>query len=549
MTLQRYERPWLRGDVLAGVTVAAYLIPQCMAYAEIAGLEPVIGLWAILPPMILYAVFGSSPQLSVGPESTTAIMTATAVAPLAATDGSDYAALCAATAVIVGGVCLVGYLLRLGFLANLLSRPILVGYLAGVALIMIVGQLGKVTGIEIEADGFLAEIGEYLRSLDEADTATVLLSVGVLIFLFAVQHFFPKLPGPLFAVLGAVAVVSIFDLESKGISVVGAIPAGLPTPALPDVSRSDLTSLLAPAVGIALVGYSDNVLTGRGFASRSGNRVDANQELLALGAANIGTGFFQSFPVSSSGSRTTIGDSVGSRSQLYSLVAFASVLAVILFFRPVLEQFPNAALGALVIWAAIQLIDVPEFKRLLSFRRSEFALAIGTTLGVLLTDILMGVVIAVGLSIADLIARISRPHDAVLGRVPGMAGYHDIDDWDGATTIPGLLIYRYDALLFFANADDFRDSALAEVENAAEPVQWFVLQAEAVGRIDSSAAQMLEELITELQGRGIVFAVSVAKHDLTDQLQRIGLLELIGPDRMYATLDEAIAAFEEATSQ
>lgn len=542
--LRHYERAWLRGDVLAGVTVAAYLVPQCMAYAEIAGLPPVTGLWAILAPLVIYAVLGSSPQLSVGPESTTAIMTASAVAPLAAADGSDYAALCAVTALLVGGICVLAFVARLGFVANLLSRPILVGYLAGVAFIMIVGQLGKVSGIDIAADGFLAEIGEFVSELDTANAATVLLSLGTLALLFGVQHFFPKLPGPLIAVVAALVVVVMFDLESEGVSVVGSIPAGLPRPAVPSVGLDELQSLLPAAIGIALVGYSDNVLTARGFAARSGTRVDANQELLALGCANVGNGLFQAFPISSSGSRTTIGDSVGSRSQLYSLVAFACVLAVLFFLSPVLERFPNAALGALVIWAATKLIEVPEFLRLFRFRRTEFLLAVATTVGVLLTDILVGVLIAIILSVTDLVARIARPHDAVLGRVPGLAGYHDIEDWEGAETDPGLLIYRYDAPLFFANADDFRDSVLYELERSGDHPEWILLQAEAIGRIDSTAGQVLEELIEELDDRGIVFAVAELKHDLTDQLERVGLLEHIGRDRVFATLEEAVAAFE-----
>jgi high affinity sulfate transporter 1 len=533
----------LRGDVLAGVTVAAYLVPQCLAYAEIAGLEPVVGLWTILPPLVIYAVLGSSPQLSVGPESTTAIMTASAVAPLAVADGSDYASICAALAVLVGLVCLVGYLLRLGFLANLLSRPILVGYLAGVAFIMMVGQLGKVTGIDIEAEGFLAEIGEFFRDFDQANMTTVAVAAGTLIFLFAVSHYLPKLPGPLLAVLAAVVVVAVFDLEAEGVSVVGEIPAGLPAPKLPHFDLSLLQSLAAPAVAIALVGYSDNVLTARAFAARTGTRVDANQELLALGGSNLGAGLFQGFPISSSGSRTSIGASVGARTQVYSLVAFVSVLAVIFLLRPLLEQFPDAALGALVIWAAIRLIDITEFRLLFGFRKAEFMLALATTAGVLLTDILIGVVVAIVLSVVDLVARIARPHDAVLGRVDGLAGYHDIDDWEGATTIPGLMIYRYDAPLFFANADDFRDSALHELEGLDEPADWFVLQAESIGRIDSSAAQMLGDFLTELDRREITFVLAEGKNDLSDQLERIGLADRIGRSRMYNTLEEAVDAF------
>jgi high affinity sulfate transporter 1 len=542
--MRNYDRSWLRGDVLAGVTVAAYLVPQCMAYAEIAGLPPVVGLWGILLPMLAYAVLGSSPQLSVGPESTTAIMTASAVAPLAAANGSDYAALCAAAALLVGIVCIVGYVARLGFVANLLSRPILVGYLAGVALIMISGQLDKVIGVDTGGDGFVGEVREFLANLERANTATVVLSAAVLVLLFAIQHWFPKLPGPLISVLAAVVVVAAFDLQAEGVAIVGEIPAGLPTPALPDIGWEEVGSLVPAAVGIALVGYSDNVLTARGFARNTGTRVDANQELLALGTSNLANGLFQSFPISSSGSRTTIGNSVGSRSQLFSLVAFGSLLAVLFFLGPLLEQFPQAALGALVIWAAIKLIDGPEFRHLLAFRRTEFLLAIATTTGVLLTDILVGVAVAIGLSVIDLVARIARPHDAVLGKVPGLAGYHDLEDYDTAEALPGLFIYRYDAPLFFANADDFRDSALDELEHHGRPVEWFVLQAQAIGRIDSTAEQMLREFIDEITDRGMVFAAVELKQELTAQFDRVGLIERIGRDRVFATVEEAVAAFE-----
>ena len=434
--LRHYERPWLRGDVLAGVTVAAYLVPQCMAYAELAGVSPVAGLWAVVPALCVYALVGSSPQLSAGPESTTAVMTAAAVAPLAAADPSGYAALAAMLAIMVGGVCLVARLFRLGFLADLLSRPILVGYMAGVAVIMVISQLGKLTGVSVDGDDALAELRSFLSQIDEVHGATVLLAALVLAFLFAVQHWFPRLPGPLLAVLLSTAAVALFDLQARGIAVVGDIPAGFPTPGLPGVDAGDLASLVGPALGIALVGYSDNVLTARAFAARGGYEVDANQELLALGAANAGSGLLQGFPVSSSGSRTVLGDAMGSRSQLHSLVAAASVVLVLLFLRPVLAEFPSAALGAIVVYAAVRLVDVAGFRRLLAFRPTEFALALATTLGVLVFDILYGVLVAVALSVLELLSRVARPPSAVLGRVPGMAGLHDVSDWEGATTVP-----------------------------------------------------------------------------------------------------------------
>jgi SulP family sulfate permease len=309
------------------------------------------------------------------------------------------------------------------------------------------------------------------------------------------------------------------------------------------VALSELPPLLAAAVGIAVVGYSDNALTARAFATRNGYEINANQELLALGAANLGAGLMQGFPVSSSGSRTVIGDSLGNKSQLFSLVAFVAVIAVLLFLRPLLALFPKAALGAIVIYAATKLIEIPELMRLKRFRRSEFLLAIATLLGVLLTDILVGVAIAVGLSVIDLFARITHPHDAVLGTVPDVPGLHDIDDWPGATTIPGLVIYRYDAPLCFANAEDFKQRALAAIAAERVPVEWFVLNTEAIVEIDITAADMLLEFCDELASRHITFALARVKQDLYAQLRRAGVLEKIGADRIYLTLHTAIAGF------
>ncbi|MDJ0589077.1 MAG: solute carrier family 26 protein [Pleurocapsa sp. MO_226.B13] len=543
--LLSYRREWLRGDVLAGLTVAAYLIPQCMAYGELAGVEPVAGLWAILPPMIIYALFGSSPQLSIGPESSTAVMTAVAIAPLAAARSDAYISLAALLAIVMGLVCIVGYFARLGFLADLLSKPILIGYMAGIALIMIGGQLGKIGKIEIEADTFFAQVGEFIGKLELAHAPTLILSILVLIFLFAFQRRFPNLPIPLIAVLLSTAAVAIFNLDARGVAIVGEIPAGLPHFALPQVSIQDLSSLVASAVGISLVGYSDNVLTARVFANRNNYKIDANQELLALGVANFGNGLMQGFPISSSGSRTVIGDSVGSKSQLFSLVAMIAVIFVLLFLRPVLALFPKAALGAIVIYAATKLIEVSEFMRLYKFRRSEFIIAIITTIAVLATDILVGVGIAVSLSVIELFSRVARPHDAVLGTVPSLAGFHDIDDWEGATTVPGLVIYRYDAPLCFANAENFKQRSLEAIEAEQVPVEWLILNMEANVEIDITAIDMLFELRDELAAQNITFAMARVKQDLYLELKRAGFIEHISPKHIYPTLRRAIAAFKQ----
>jgi high affinity sulfate transporter 1 len=550
--LRNYQRGWLRGDVLAGVTVAAYLVPQVMAYATVAGLPAVAGLWAALVPLAVYAVLGSSRQLSVGPESTTALMTATALAPLVAGDPARYAVFAAVTALLVGGFCLLGGLLRLGFLADLLSRPVLVGYMTGVAVIMIGGQLGKVTGVAVEGDEFVDQVRSFVASVGETHWPTVALAAAVLVMLLALGRVAPKFPGALIAVLAATAAVVVFALETRGIRVVGVIPAGLPTPSVPVLPLADLLTLLIPAVGIAVVAFSDNALTARTFAARKGESIDANAELRALGFCNVATGLTHGFPVSSSGSRTALGDAVGSRTQVYSLVALASVVAVMFLGRGLLENFPTAALGALVVFAALRLIDVAEFRRLGRFRRSELLLALATTAAVLGFGVLNGVLVAIALSILDLLRRVARPHDGVLGLVPGVAGMHDLDDYPDARPVPGLVVYRYDAPLFFANAEDFRERALAAVAENPEgvaPIEWFVLNAEANVEVDLTAVDALDQLRRDLEARGIVFALARVKQDLRDLLDAAGLVDKIGDDRIFMTLPTAVEAFQDRATE
>ncbi|WP_436500043.1 SulP family inorganic anion transporter [Actinokineospora sp. HUAS TT18] len=546
VALSKYERAWLRPDIIAGVTVAAYLIPQVMAYAEVAGLEPVAGLWAIMGSLLLYAIFGSSRQLSVGPESSTALMTAVAIAPLAAGDPARAAILAPALALIVAVLCVIGWLARLGFLADLLSKPVLIGYMAGIAVVMIVGQLGKVAKVNVEGESIVNEFQSFLREAHNTHFPTVALAAGVLAFLIIANRLWPRLPVPLIGVLLATAATALFSLRDFGIKVVGEIPAELRVPGIPAISAADLTALLLPAVGVAVVGYTDNVLTARSFATRNGYKIDANAELLALGTSNLASGLLRGFPVSSSASRTSIGDALGSRSQAHSLVAMAMVALTLLFGRTVLGNFPTAALGALVIYAAFRLIELTEFRRIARFRRSELVIALATVVAVLLLGVLYGVLAAIALSILDLLRRVARPHDGILGYVPGVAGMHDIDDYDNAEQVPGLVVYRYDAPLFFANADDFRQRAIAALEAAPTPPRWFLLNAEANVEIDLTAIDALEELRAELDRRGIVFAMARVKQELRDDLERAGFLDKVGDHRVFATLPTAVAAFRDA---
>jgi SulP family sulfate permease len=473
------------------------------------------------------------------------------VGPLAGGDPARYAGLAGALAVSVGLLCLLSRMARLGFVADPLSRPILVGYLAGVALIMIVGQLGKLTGVPVHGDTFFGQLASFLTHMSAVQAATAVFAAVVLVFLFALRRWWPAAPAALLAVLLATGAVTVFGLESRGIKVIGDVPSGIPIPALPPLD--DVVGLVVPALGVLLVGYTDNILTARSFADRvsgdgasgSARHPDANQELVALGVANVGSGLFHGFPVSSSGSRTALADAAGGRSQLYSLVTLILVLATLLFLGPVVGQFPMAALGAIVVYAAVRLIDIAGFRRLAAFRRSELALALGALTGVLVFDILVGVVVAVGLSVAEMLARVARPHDAIQGFVPGLAGMHDVDDYPQATTIPGLVVYRYDSPLFFANAENFRRRALAAVEVQRDPTRWFVLNMEANVEVDITALDAVEALRRELEARQIELALARVKQDLLDQLQSFGLAAAVGADRIFPTLPTAVTAYQE----
>jgi len=542
--LHGYQRSWLRGDLTGGVTVAAYLVPQVMAYATVAGVSPVAGLWAALPALVIYALLGSSPSLSMGPEATTALMTAVAIGPLAAGDSARYAELAATLALLVGVMGIAAWILRLGFVADLLSRPVLIGYMAGVALIMIAGQLGRVTGVHVTGEEFISQLRSFARGVTAAQPAVLAVAAAVLVFLVLLRWQWPTLPGPLLAVLLATAAVTAFSLARHGVAVVGPIPAGFPAPHVPALHASELRVLLLPAFSVLIVGFSDDVLTARSFA-RHGEVINANRELLALGVGNAGAGLVRGFPVSSSATRTAIAVTSGSRSQVYSLATAVTVIVVLLVGRPVLARFPTAALGAIVIYAAVQLIDITAFRRLFRFRRAELGIALASGAAVLVFNILYGVLVAIGLSVADLLVRVARPHDAVLGLVPGLAGMHDVDDYPQAQTIPGLVVYRYDAPLCFANAEDFRRRALAAADQQGAALRWFVLNVEANVEVDFTALEAMDAIRDELTRRGAVFALARVKQDLLARLQAFGLTDRVGASQLYPTLPTAVDAYRQ----
>jgi high affinity sulfate transporter 1 len=514
-----------------------------MAYARLAGLEPVTGLWAAVPGLLAYAALGTSSRLSIGPESASALLAGSAVATLVGGGGtSDATAVAAALAVAVGVVSLVAWAARLGFLADLLSKPVLVGYMAGVAVIMIVSQLPNLTGIASQSRETVPRVTDILGRLGELELAPLLIGAGVVAALVLLQRW-KHLPGPLIVVLVATAATGVLGLESRGVATVGAIPAGLPDLAFPLVPARLWPAIFAAAVGIFVVVFSDTVLTGRAFAARSGDEIDANQDLLALAGANAAAGLVGGFPVSSSGSRTAIVDAAGGTSQVVSVFAAVCVAAVLLFAGPVLESFPLAALGGLIVYAAARLVESAEMRRIAAFRRSEAVVMAAAFAGVVVFDLLPGIGIAVALSVAELFSRIARAHDAVEGEVPGLAGLHDVDDYESAQTVPGLVVYRYDAPLCFANAQDFRLRVLDAVAAESTPVVWVLLNMEANVEIDITATDMLEQLRAELAAAETVLALARVKHDLLVYLDRAGLVSRIGPDRIFFTLPTALDAF------
>jgi len=520
------------------------MVPQVMGYAAIAGLPPIAGLWASLLPLVVYALIGSSPQLSLGPESTTALLTATTLAAMSNGDPDQLASVAGALAIATGLVCVVGRLLRAGYLSALLSRPILVGYLLGVAVLMVISQLGHLTGLSVPSGSVVTQVGYVLTHLSEINVATVIMAAAILVVLFVGTKLLPRMPWTLIAMLIAAAVVVLGHLERYGVELVGSIPAGWPRLTLPEVSWAEAASLLPAALGLSVVAYSDTVLTGRGFGTKTGDQINPNRELVALGVANVAAGLSQGLPVSSSASRTAIAYSLYARTQLYSLVVAVMIALTMAFGRPILAAFPWAGLGAVIVYAATRVVDIGELRRMARFRRSELGLALATAAAVVVLGVLWGIAAAIALSLADLLRRIARPHDALLGYLPGQSGMHNVRDRLDGRQVPGLVIYRYDSPLFFANAVDLVERALRAVDQADPPARWFVLDAEANINLDLTAADALEELRARLADRGIVFATTHLRTELRTTLARTGWVERVGADHLFATLPTAVAAYE-----
>jgi high affinity sulfate transporter 1 len=532
--------------LIGGVTVTAYLVPQVMAYSALAGLPPVSGLWVVVVGFVVYAFIGSSRLLSVGPESSTALLTATALAPLAGGEPLRYAALAGLLALIVGALALLAAIVRLGFIGDLLGKPILIGYMAGVGVLMISSQIVTLTDTRSGASTFVQELQEIISNLSSTQIPWAPMGmagvVAVVLWLLRKQ----RIPWPLIVVATAALVTAFVPGAQAVFETVGEVPSGLPAAAGPPaIAASDVGLLMLPAFGILVVGYTDNLLTGRMLALGTGHRIHKNQEFIALGVANVGSSLVGGFPVSSSASRAVIARAAGARTQVYSLVAAALVLLILLGFGFLLESFPLAALSGLIIFAAVQLIDVSGFRRLWAFRRREFALALLTAVGVLVFGLLYGIAIAVAVSVIDLLSRVARPHAAVLGTVPDVPGWHSVFDYPRAEQVSGLVVFRYDSPLFFANAEDFLRRARTAV-NDHPGVRWFLVNVEAVSEVDITGLDALSELHEFCSHRGIHLGLVRAKSELLDELRRHGLLSVIGEGAVYQTMPTAIAAYRAA---
>jgi high affinity sulfate transporter 1 len=540
--LSRYDRAWLRYDIVAGISVAAVALPIAIAYSQLAGVPPVYGLYAGLLPLVAYALFGSSRQLIIAPDAATCAIIAAIVAPLAGQDPARYVSLAAGLAVIAGVFCIAAGLARLGFLTNFLARPILTGYLNGIAICIIAGQLGGLFGFSLRPAGFFRLLWQFFSKLGEIHGPTLAVGGATLALLLLLARVAPKVPGPLVAVTLGIAGSAVFDLTKYGVRLLGKIPAGLPALTVPAIGRSDWQPLVVGAAGLALIAYNSGMVTARGFAAKNRYDIDANREFIALGVANIGAGVLQGFAVTGADSRTAVNDSMGGKSQATGLVAAAVLTLVLLFFTGPLAGLPMAVLSAVLIKAAMGLFDLRGLASLRRVSRQEFRLCLIALLGVITVGVLPGVVVAVGVAIVQLLIKASRPHDAVLGRVPGTNIYLDMATHPEAERFPGTIIYRFDSSLVFFNADHFRERVKAVLREAPGPIRVLLLDAETMPFLDTTGAASFDRVRGDLEAEGIALVVAAAKSPVRTMLERTGLAGRIGPDRMFPTVASAVEA-------
>jgi high affinity sulfate transporter 1 len=541
--LSRYSRALFSQDLVAGLVLTALLAPVGMGYAEAAGLPAIYGLYATIVPLLAYAIFGPSRILVLGPDSALTALIAATILPLANGDAGRAVSLAAMLAVFTGILCILAGLARFGFVTDLLSKPIRYGYLNGIAFTLLITQLPKLLGFSVPPGSLTESAAGLLRGILEGRVNLTAGTIGIscLVVIFACRRCSPRLPGVLLAVVGSTLAVALFDLEtSRHLSVVGTLPQGLPAFRIPDVTLSECTPLASGALAIALVSIADMSVLSRIYALRGSYYVDENQELIALGIANVAAGFFQGFSVSSSASRTPVAESAGARTQMTCVVGAVCIALLLLFAPGMMLHVPIAALAAVVISVCYKLVEIVEVRRLYYLRRGEFVLSIVCFLGVALLGVVHGIFISVGFALLAFIWRAWRPYCAVLGRIDGIKGYHDITRHPEAHRIPGLVLFRWDAPLFFSNAEMFREQVLRAVSEAPTPTKWVVVAAEPVTDVDITAADVLAELVEELHRAGIELCFAQMKGPVKDHLKRYGLFSIFGVENFFPTIGQAV---------
>jgi len=544
-----YPRAWFRSDLLAGITVCVITIPSVIAYAGLAGLAPVHGLYAALAGMLGYAVFASSRQVIAGPDAAITLLVGTGISVLTANDPSRAPALAAMVALLGGGLMLVASRLKAGVVADFLSKPVLVGYLTGAALILVSTQLGKLFRIKLTAHAFFTILAELAGRLRETHLLTLALGLGLILLLELLRHFAPKIPSALVIFVVAIAVSLAFNLQARGVAVIDPVPRGLPGIRLPVVSTAAIQQLLPSAIGIALLTFPDGILLVRAFAAKNRYEVRPNQELLALSVSNLAAGLFQGFSVGASQSRTTVNDAGGGKTQVASLVAAGALVLFLLFLTPALKPLPVVALASILIFSGIHLVEVAAYRRLFRISQPAFFIAVLVTAGVLVVGVIPGILIGVMLSLVLLLGRLARPTDALLREVRGTGTFHDVGDDPEGQTVPGLLAYRFYAPLFFANADYFVDRIRGLIATSPAPVRWVLVDMQAVTDVDVTAAEALSRLHEELEARGISLKIARANRPLRERLVRIGLGEHLGKRNLFPSVHAGVAAFRQASAK
>jgi SulP family sulfate permease len=543
--LPGYRPRSLRTDLVAGLTVAALAIPAGMAYAEVAGLSPVIGLYALLLPTVAYALLGSSRPLIVGPEGSISALVAVSVLGLATAGSGAANELGAVLALLVAACFVLARVVRLGWLADYLSRPVLIGYIHGVAIVLVIGQLGKLLGLDIEAIEPLPQLFEVAKEIGETSTTTLAIGALALAVLLALRSLAPRFPAALVVVVLAIVASSALSLADHGVATVGSIPPGLPSVGVPRPPLRDVFELIPAALGLFLVSFADQILTARAYAGKRGEHVDVNHELVGMAGANAAAGLSQGLPVGASSSRTAMNDAIGAHGQLAGLIAAGAVALVLLFLTAPIEQLPKAVLGAAIVGAAIGLIDRAAWKELAESDHVELAIAAVTLGGVVIVGVLQAIVFAAGLSIVDVVRRSARPHDAVLGWVEDLGRWADVSIHRSAQVAPGVVVYRLDDRLFFANASYVKGRVREAIRGAPTEPHWLVLDAEGMTQIDASGLDALKTLVEELEKEGIGFAVARLKSAMAARLDAAKLTEQIGQEHFYGSVSKAVDACRE----